>query len=83
MYEVVLRKLAAKNLQKIDSRYKQRILDALVYLQTDPSIGKSLQGSLKGFFSLRVWPYRIIYTIHQRELIVLVVDIDHHQGVYK
>ena len=52
-------------------------------LSKDPFSGKKLEGELKGKYSIRAWPYRIVYQILKNELIVLVVDIGHRQGVYR
>ncbi len=52
-------------------------------LVDNPYIGKQLEGDLQGFYSARVWPYRITYKIYKRDLVILVVEIDHRQGVYK
>lgn len=82
MYQVVLRKIAQKNLERVDARYKQRIVLALVELSRNPYAGKRLEGQLRDFYSLRVWPYRIIYQIINKELIIFVVQIKHRQGVY-
>ena len=51
-------------------------------LAQNPDLGKKLEGELRDFYSLRVWPYRIIYQIIKNELIVFVVQIKHRQGVY-
>ena len=83
MYQVILKKVAIKNLKKIDDRYKARVNLALLELSKDPFIGKQLEGRLRDFYSLRVWPYRIVYQIIHNELIVFVVQIKHRQGVYK
>jgi len=80
---VVLKKAAIKNLRKIDARYKPRINLALFQLARDPFIGKKLDGELSNFYSIRVWPYRIVYHIVSGELIVVVAQINHRQGVYK
>ena len=82
-YRVVLRKKARKNLKKIDERYRKRILIALIELGKNPYLGKPLNGDLEGKFSFRIWPYRIIYQIHQKELIILIIHISHRQGAYK
>ncbi|MBI2410596.1 MAG: type II toxin-antitoxin system RelE/ParE family toxin [Candidatus Kerfeldbacteria bacterium] len=82
MYEVVVKKSAHKNLKKIDNRYRKRILSALCVLETEPYLGKPLKGEFAGFYSLRVWPYRIIYTVYAQKLMVFVIDINHRQGVY-
>ncbi len=74
---------AAKQLTKIDTAYRGRIEGALQELSHDPYYGKPLSGELKGYFSVRVWPYRIIYTIVQQELVVEVIAIAHRQGAYR
>lgn len=82
-YQVILRKKARKSLKRVDKRYKERIFIALIKLSSDPYLGKALVGKLKGYYSLRVWPYRIIYQLFKRRLLVYVIDIGHRQGVYK
>lgn len=81
-YGVVLPKKAQKDLQRVDSRYRRRICAALEALGSDPYCGKKLEGEFRGYFSYRVWPYRIIYTLQEDHLIVLIIRIGHRQGVY-
>ena len=81
-HKVELTRSALKSLAKIDTRYKLRINAALVALGSDPHIGKRLQGERKEQWSYRVSDYRIIYQIKARELVVLVIDVGHRQGVY-
>ena len=83
MYQIVLKKAAQRSLKKIDKRYKKRITQAIFALANDSHLGKQLGGSLRGFYSVRVWPYRIVYKIYQQDLVILVVEIAHRQGVYK
>ena len=82
-YQVILRKKVQKNLKRIDRRYRERILVALVELGRNPYLGKPLKGDLKGKFSLRVWPYRIIYQVYEKKLVVYIISIAHRQGAYK
>ena len=74
MYQVILRKAAIKNLKRTDERYKIRINLALLELSKKPFIGKKLEGRLSDFYSLRVWPYRIVYQIIHSQLIVFVIQ---------
>lgn len=83
MYQVILPKSVQKDLAKIDRRYQPRIYRALAGLAENPFTGKPLYGEFKGFYSTRVWPYRIVYKIIQDKLIVLVIDIGHRQRLYK
>jgi len=80
---VVLPKKVKKQLKKIDSRYQSKIKYALVKLADNPLFGKPLDGELKGQRSFYVWPYRIVYEVRKKELIILVLAIKHRQGVYR
>lgn len=82
-YKIVIPKRAQKDFDEIDNRYKQRIQAALASLSSDPFLGKKLDGKYKGQRSYEVWPYRIVYEIIKRELVVLIIRIGHRQGVYK
>ena len=81
-YTVVVPKRVQKRLNKIDSRYRKKINLALLALAGDPFIGKKLEGDHRGQWSISVWPYRIVYEIYDRKLIVLVIRVGHRQGVY-
>lgn len=37
----------------------------------------------KNEWSLRVWPYRIIYQIKNKELVILIIKVGHRQGIYR
>jgi mRNA interferase RelE/StbE len=82
VYKIVLPKKVQKDLTEIDIRYKQRIQLALASLANDPFLGKKLEGQRKEQRSYEVWPYRIVYEIHKKELVVLIIRIGHRQGVY-
>lgn len=82
-YEVNIPKKVQKEINRIDIRYRKRINAALVVLRDDPFVGKKLEGKYADQWSLRVWPYRIIYEIKDDLLIVLIIKVGHRQGVYK
>lgn len=83
VYEIIIPKKVQKELNKIDAKYKVRILAVLISLQDNPYLGKKLSGKYKDKWSYRVWPYRIIYEIEKKKLIILIVRIGHRQGSYK
>ena len=81
-FRLVLIKKVQRELEKIDPRYLLRIKTVLLSLEKNPYLGKKLEGELADLRSYRVGPYRILYTVKQKELIVLVITIGHRQGVY-
>ncbi len=81
-YQVIVPKKVQKRLKNIDKRYYKRVLSALIQLGINPFIGKKLKGKYKDQWSLRVWPYRIIYEIIEGDLVILIIQISHRQGVY-
>lgn len=83
MFTVTLSKKAGKDLDKLSSNIRKRTLSAIDYLRFDPYTGKKLKGDLSGSYVVRVWPYRIIYDVYKKELIVYITKIQHRQGVYK
>ena len=83
MYSVFFRHSARKDLHRIPEKDQEKLLDATLYLGTDPFVGKKLHGKWEGSYVLRVWPYRIIYLIQKQKVIVEIVHIGHRQGVYR
>ena len=83
MYQISLKSSALKNLNKLSKIDYYRVIKVLQSLAIDPFIGKKLKGEYQDYYSARVWPYRIIYRIYKKELLVLVIHIGHRQSVYK
>jgi len=83
MYVVAIKKKAKKEIAALPKKDRQRIIAAFEILRENPFAGKRLEGRYEGAWSLRVWPYRIIYTIHQEIVTVSVLRVGHRQGVYK
>ena len=81
--KVKLSRDTEKRLDKLPSLKRQKITDKLVILGSNPFLGKKLGGKFSGCHSLRIWPYRVIYQINKLQRIVLIVTIEHRQGVYK
>lgn len=83
IYQIELHRKAKKELSKIPSKYKAEISLALVRLSISPYSGKPLDGRYKGYFSLKLWPYRIIYEIIHDQVIIFVIKIGHRKDIYK
>jgi mRNA interferase RelE/StbE len=78
---------ALKELSRLDKPVEQRILEFLrerVARLDDPrQIGASLQGTLSGLWRYRVADYRLICSLENDRLVVLVLRIGHRKEVYK
>ncbi len=83
MFTVVITPTAEKKFNRLPKNIRTRVLKALEKLRSSPKIGKPLMGEYQGFFTLRVWPYRVIYKIIRKQLVVEVVDVGHRQGIYQ
>ncbi len=82
-YQVVVVKRAQKDAQRFSKKDQKRVAAAITSLQSDPFRGKQLRGDYAGKWSLRVWPYRIVYTIEKEIVTVTVVRIGHRKDVYR
>jgi mRNA interferase RelE/StbE len=83
-YRVELAPAAARELRRLDRSIQQRIGDALDALQQNPRPAgcKKLSGPA-GWWRVRVGDYRIVYSIHDDRLLVLVVRVAHRKDVYR
>lgn len=82
-YRLEISKSARKNLDRFEYKTRVRIITAFGAILADPLIGKPLEGNLKGLRSYRVGRYRILYEIHSKILVIVVVDFGHRRDVYE
>jgi len=83
MYEIVFDRQAENSFKKLDRNTQIKISKKINQLKKNPYLGKRLSGNLHGFRSLRFDKYRIIYTIIEGKLLIVVADIAHRKGSYK
>jgi len=83
-YAIYLKPSAERALRKIAPPILRRIATAIDSLRTNPrpSGVAALHGE-SGLLRIRVGDYRIIYTVHDEVLTVLVVTIGHRRDVYR
>ncbi len=82
-YRIELRPAAARALRKLDPSIRPRIQGAITLLAEDPRppASRALRG--RPGYRLRVGDYRIIYTIGDDVLVVVVVTVGHRRDVYE
>ncbi|NTW39841.1 MAG: type II toxin-antitoxin system RelE/ParE family toxin, partial [Cellulomonadaceae bacterium] len=75
---------AQRALRRIDRPVQRRLLDVIETLGNDPrpAGAKTLQG-LDGLLRIRVGHYRVVYTVRDERLLVLVVTLGHRSAVYR
>ncbi len=83
-YRVEVSKPAGKQIAALDRTVQNRIIDRLTPLGDNPrpAGSKKLAGP-DAFWRIRVGDYRILYTIEDRRLVVLVIKIGHRREVYR
>ncbi|MSS74893.1 type II toxin-antitoxin system RelE/ParE family toxin [Candidatus Pacearchaeota archaeon] len=82
VYTILLSPQAEKFLSKLDASVVYRVRDKLRELGTNPRLGKPMTANLAGFWCLRTWKVRFLYTIQDTQLLVLVMDIDYRGKIY-
>lgn len=82
-YTVIIAPTAKKQIDKLPSKIKEKIANALEELSENPHLGKALRAQLKGLYSYRIGNYRIIYDILRHRLIVRVIKAMHRREVYR
>ena len=82
-YRVILPKSVQKRLDRLPDDVAGRIMVRLSTLESNPRPAdvKKLKG--RPAWRVRVGDYRILYEIHDRELVVIVVTIGHRREVYR
>jgi mRNA interferase RelE/StbE len=86
-WKIEFERAAQKELDKLDKPVARRILKFLyqrVGKLDDPrKIGQRLQGTLSQFWKYRVGDYRLICSLENDRLVVLVLRIGHRREVYR
>lgn len=76
---------AEKQLAKLhrDQELVKRLIEAMEELEVNPLAGKPLEGEHSGCRSLRSGDWRVIYEVHAKEEVCLVIRIGKRDEVYK
>jgi mRNA interferase RelE/StbE len=82
MYELIIRPSAEKQMDRLPAKVRQRVVAALDELRNEPRPPPcaKLHGR-DDLWRIRVGQYRVVYTIQDEELVVLVVRVAHRKDV--
>jgi mRNA interferase RelE/StbE len=83
-YAVTLLRDAQKALDKMEEDQRGRMIRAMRLLENDPRhSGVVKMSGEDDLFRVRVGDWRIVYTIRDNELLVIVIRIGHRREVYR
>ena len=85
LYRIEFDKRVKKDLKSVSPQEVVRIQTAISDLADNPrpSGCKQLKGKNREYFRVRVGDYRIIYTVENKVLLIVVVCIGHRREIYK
>jgi mRNA interferase RelE/StbE len=83
-YAIIVKPSADRALQRLPKAVQWRIVAALKQLAAEPRPPgvKKLAGA-ENLWRLRAGDYRIVYEIHEAQVVVLVLRIAHRKDVYR
>jgi len=82
-YEVKLKSSVKKQLKNLDKRQTERILVKIYSLSQNPYPHGIEKLTGQKAFRIRVGDYRIIYQVHNRQLLVQVIRVGHRRDIYR
>jgi mRNA interferase RelE/StbE len=82
-YAVHILRSAQKQLSKINHMDQARIISAIRELANDPRPPGNKKLSGRQAWRIRIGAYRVIYEIHDQDLVVLVIEVGHRQDIYR
>jgi addiction module RelE/StbE family toxin len=80
MVDVIYTEKFEKEVKKLDSSVKIKVIKQIEKIIQEPKIGKPLRYDLKEERTIYVKPYRIIYTFHKN--IITFLRVQHRKLVY-
>lgn len=81
-YRIELRPAAVRALRKLDPSVRHRLQGAIALLAQDPRPPAARALQARPGLRVRVGDYRIIYTVADDVLLVVVVTLGHRREVY-
>ena len=82
-YKVVISKSAKKELEKLPKKDLQKIVRAIQRLSENPRPQGCEKLSGYKYYRIRQGDHRIVYSIQDGELTILVIKIGHRKDIYK
>jgi mRNA interferase RelE/StbE len=82
-YAVEILRTAQRQLAKIDRQEQAHIIESIRALAGDPRPSGCKKLSGRPAWRIRVGDYRVIYEIHDQDLVIVVVTLGNRKDVYR
>ena len=82
-FEVLIKPSAVKEIEILPKKDRQRIVRRIVALAGNPRPPGCEKLSGQERYRVRQGNYRILYEVHERELIVMIVKVGDRKNVYR
>jgi mRNA interferase RelE/StbE len=82
-YSIEILRTAQKQLSKIEQTQQQRIIDAIRELAADPRPSGCKKLSGRPAYRIRIGSFRVVYEIHDKQLLVIVVTVGDRKDIYR
>jgi mRNA interferase RelE/StbE len=81
-YSITILPSAGKRIKRLPVTVRQRAIDAIQELAHTPRPHGCKKLRDRDGYRIRVGEYRVIYTIKDAELVIIVVDVGHRRDIY-
>lgn len=83
-YKIEISRTAEKRLKKLPKADRRRVVGAILELAGDPNPrgARKLYG-YEDVFRIRVGHYRILYSVSELEIVIIILKIGHRKDVYR
>ena len=82
-YRLFIKPSAVKDIEALPKKDRGRVITRIQTLAIDPRPTGCEKLSGHELFRLRQGNYRILYTVHDADLVVVVIKIGHRREVYR
>lgn len=84
-YRIQVNQRYLQDLEKIPKKDREQIRESVLALANDPRPNgyKKLKGSKESLYRIRCGNYRVVYTIKDDILLVLVIEVGHRREIYR
>ena len=83
-YRVEVGRTAEKQIGRLEASDRRRVIEAIVGLSADPRPqGCRKLRDLEDVYRIRVGSWRILYSVEDERVVVLVLKVGHRRDVYR